>query len=86
MFAKTGHIEAPLDLMATSTSAPQAITLHDFMELTSHLARETPIFALVIDDDEVEYTRQVVSAAIRVERNKGIASSTCIELRVQPDN
>lgn len=85
MFDNKVQLDAPLDLMASVTSASQAITLKDFLELTSHLPNETPLFALIYDDDEVEYARQIVSAAVRVERHKGSESATCIELKVQSD-
>ena len=86
MFDKREQVETPLDLMATSTFAPEAITLQDFLELTSHLPRETPLFAMVFDDDEVEYTRPIVSAAVRVKRNADSVPAICIELKVQADS
>jgi hypothetical protein len=85
MFDVKRQLDVPLDLMASVTSATQAITLKDFLELTSHLSKDTPLFALIYDDDEVEYARQIVSAAIRVERHKGSEPTTCIELKVQSD-
>jgi hypothetical protein len=85
MFDRRELLDAPLDLLATSTPAPEVITLKDFLELTSHLPKETPLVALVFDDDEVEYAKNIVSAAVRVEKNKSSGSATRIELKVQPD-
>ncbi len=85
MFEKREQLEVPLDLMAPSTFASECITLQDFLELTSHLPKTTPLFAMVFDDDQVEYTRQIVSAAVRVGRNRDSHSAVCIELRVQDD-
>lgn len=83
MFDRRESVDTSLDLMAPL--APEAITLKDFMELTSHLPKETPLVALVFDDDEVEYAKQIVSAAVRVERGRGADSATRIELKVEPD-
>lgn len=83
MFEKTGHLEVPLDLIVASTYAQGSITLQDFVDLTSQLPRETPLYALVFDDDGVEYSRQIVSAAIRVERIRDSLPAMCIELKVQ---
>jgi hypothetical protein len=83
MFEKTGHVEVPLDLMVASTYAQGSITLQDLLDLTSHLPRETPLYAMVFDDDGVEYSRQIVSAAIRVARSRDSLPATCIELKVQ---
>ena len=85
MFDRRSSMDTSLDLMAAPTLTPEAITLKDFIELTSHLPKETPLVALVFDDDEVEYAKHIVSAAVRVERNKGSEAATRIELKVQPD-
>ncbi len=83
MFDKRAQVDPPLDLMASSVLNPQAITLKDFMELTSHLPKETPLVALVVDEDDVEYARHILSAAVRVDRNNRADPLTRIELRVE---
>lgn len=78
-------VDGTLDLMEEVTAETEAITLQDFLDLTNHLSKETPLFALVVDDDECEYAKHVVSAAVRIERNRIGEPATRIELKLEPD-
>ncbi len=80
--------EAPfehLDLMAPAIEAPTSITLQDLIGLTNGLPGETCLMAIVVDDDEVAYTRTITSAAVRYERNSKGKAIKQIELTVQVD-
>ncbi len=85
MFERNEQSEATLDLMEEVTKEIEAITLQDFLDLTSHLPKETPLYALVVDDDEIEYAKHVVSAAVRIERNKIGEPARRIELKLEPE-
>lgn len=72
-----------LDLMAPSIEAPARITLQDFLGLTNGLPGETALMAIVVDDDEVAYTRTITSAAVRCERDSRGKTTKQIELTVE---
>jgi hypothetical protein len=85
MFDRKEQSDGTLDLMEEVTNEAEAITLQDFLDLTSNLPKDTPLFALVVDDDEIEYAKHVVSAAVRIERNKTGEPAKRIELKLEPD-
>ncbi len=85
MFDRKEQLDGTLDLMEEVTTETKAITLQDFLDLTSHLPKETPLYALVVDDDECEYAKHVVSAAVRIERNRTGEPVRRIELKLEPE-
>ena len=75
--------DAAIDLMEMETQPVHTITLQNFMDLTASLPKETELFALIFDDDDVEYSRRITSAAVRIERGRDGISTKQIELRVE---
>ncbi len=75
---------ATLDLMEPEARLPvRTITLQDFTDLTSSLPKDTELFALIFDDDDVEYSKRIISAAVRIERGSDGSSTKQIELKVE---
>ena len=86
MFEKREQTEGSLDLMAAELPiSSKAITLQDFLGLTGHLPKDTPLFGLIVDDDDVEYARNIVSAAIRIERSKVGPPAMRVELKIESE-
>ncbi len=78
--------ESAIDLMEPETSRPaRTITLQDFTDLTASLPKETELYALIFDDDDVEYSRRITSAAVRIARSRDGRSMKQIELKVEPE-
>lgn len=78
--------DAAIDLMEPETNRPaRTITLQDFMDLTASLPKETELCALIFDDDDVEYSRRITSAAVRIARGRDGGSMKQIELKVETE-